>query len=440
MIKSKPYYQLIPDKVYQSFSIIEDLIRPDIKGYSSDNLKEVISIVSCHIRKNDGTSQLQMTYLRKLVAQGDRYLLALIDLNIIQRIGKAIKGQSSYQYRFAPEYQSRFKSIPLRNAKVILRIERAQKQIKYNISKSMRKRIEQIKYLKLLTIDPTYKDFFESNFSISYDQYNSIIGSATRIMNGDIFYTIDSTSGRFHSNITNMAKVLRPFLRINNEPLVNLDIKNSQPYLSTILLTNPGKVSWMTKDPAFAMLLQTLKVSLSQDVRKYITLVISGQIYEYLMTEFLKQDLELNRNDTKRQMLRILFARNRSPKDEINRKARQIFKNCFPTVHRIFSKIRGTEKGNKFQNFKRFAILLQTIESYLVLDVILKRIYKELPGTIAITIHDSIMTGVLTNNVSEVNKIMVEELTKFVGFAPKLSIEGIIREKERESKERIFTN
>lgn len=441
MIKSKPYNQLIPDKVYQSFSIIEDLIRPDIKGYSSDNLKEVISIVACHTRKNDGTSQLQMTYLRKLVAQGDRYLLALIDLNIIQRIGKAIKGQSSYQYRFAPEYQSRYKSIPLRNAKLILRIEKAQAQIiKHNVSKSMSKRTEQIKYLNLLTIDPTYEDFFESNFSISNDRYNNIIGSATRIMNGDIFHKIDSTSGRFHSNITNMAKALRPYLRINNEPLVNLDIKNSQPYLSTILLTNPGKVSWMTKDPAFAMLLQTLKVSLSQDVRKYITLVISGQIYEYLMTEFSKQGLELNRNDTKRQMLRILFARNRSPKDEINKKARQIFKNCFPTVHRIFSKIRGTEKGNKFQNFKRFAILLQTIESYLVLDVILMRIYKELPGTIAITIHDSIMTGVLTNNVSEVNKIMVEELTFFVGFAPKLSIEGIIREKIRESKERIFTN
>jgi len=55
--------------------------------------------------------------------------------------------------------------------------------------------------------------------------------------------------------------------------------------------------------------------------------------------------------------------------------------------------------------------------------VILKRIYKELPGTIAITIHDSIMTGILTNNVKSVLKIMKEELTKFIGASPQIKIE-----------------
>jgi predicted HAD superfamily phosphohydrolase YqeG len=59
-----------------------------------------------------------------------------------------------------------------------------------------------------------------------------------------------------------------------------------------------------------------------------------------------------------------------------------------------------------------------------MLDVILKRVYKELPGTIAVTVHDSIMTGVLTNNVEAVRKIMIEELTNFVGFAPNIKLEG----------------
>jgi len=178
-------------------------------------------------------------------------------------------------------------------------------------------------------------------------------------MDKDIFYSVDNTSGRFHSNVTNISKKLRPFLRINGEPLANIDISNSQPFLSTILLTNPGKVSWMTKNPDFALLLQSLKVSLSQDVKKYISLVISGQIYEYLMTEFSKEGLELTRDETKLQVLRILFARNRMPQDATNRKAKQIFKDRFPKVHRIFSKVRGSEKGDKFSNFKRFAILLQ---------------------------------------------------------------------------------
>ncbi|MCK9282317.1 MAG: hypothetical protein M0P71_17005 [Melioribacteraceae bacterium] len=475
MDQVKKYYQLIPEKVFQSLNTIEDLMRPGIKGFSIDNLKEVISIVACHVRNEVEPAQLQMKYIKKLVPQGDKYLLGLIHLGIIQRSGIASEKQKiSYLYNFSPEYQSKYKSIPLNNAKLILRIEKAHETFrKKESAKSIRGHSEQTKYLKQLTITDGFNEFIESTYSAETDQYNSVLGSATRIINKDISYSVDTTSGRFHSNITNMAKGLRPFLRINGEPLVNIDIKNSQPYLSTILLTDPGKVSWMTKNPAFAMLLQTLNVSLSQDVKIYISLVISGQLYEYLMSEFSKEGLHLTRIETKRQVLRILFARNRMPRNPINdtevfiykltekekrkreefirdypkiKKTRQIFIKLFPKVHRIFSKVRGHEKGDKFQNFKRFAILLQRIESYLMLDVILKRIYKELPGTIAVTVHDSIMTGILTNNVEAVHKIITEELTFFVGFAPKIEIEGIIKEnkeeeeRNKEERERIIYN
>jgi hypothetical protein len=111
------------------------------------------------------------------------------------------------------------------------------------------------------------------------------------------------------------------------------------------------------------------------------------------------------------------------PKNEINRKARQIFINRFPRVHFIFSKIRGNLKGDHFMGYQRFAILLQSIEAHLMLDIILKRISQEHPGTIAITIHDSILTGLYTNNVEAVAQIMKEEFTKFVGFTPVLKID-----------------
>lgn len=427
---TKKYFQLIPEKVYQNLSLIEELISPEIKGYSADSLKEVISIVASHVRKEDGSAPLKMEYIKKLVPQGDKYLLKLIELTIIQRSGYAKKGQTSYKYNFYPEYHSCYISFLLNNAKLILRIEKAQEEFRKEAFKLSRGRSQQMKFLKLLTITDEYIEYIESNFRTEMNQYNSILASATRIRNGDIFYSIDNTSGRLHSNITNMSKGLRPFLRIKGEPLVNIDIKNSQPYLSLLLLTNPTKVSYLTKNPVFALLLQTLNVSLSQDVKLYINLVISGQIYEYLMVEFAKEGLILSRTETKRQVLRILFARNRMPKEEINRKARQIFIKSFPKVHRIFSKIRGREKGDRFQKFSRFAILLQSIESHLMLDIILKRVYKELPGTIAVTIHDSIMTGVLTNNVEAVCKIMVEELTHFVGFAPTIKREENIIEKK----------
>jgi len=434
----KEYIQLIPEKINKNILGIERTIQP-INGYCRDNLFQVISIVASQTRKNGEPAQLQITYIKKLVPQGDKYLKELIKTGIIQRSGFPVKGQSSYKYNFAPDYLSKYFSIHLTNAKLIRRIEQARTQNNKVAAKSIRGRKDQTYYLDRLTIAPGYDDFIKSHYIAETDKYNCIVSSATRILNSDISFKVDSTSGRFHSNITNMPKGLRQFLRINGEQLVNIDIKNSQPYLSTLLLTEPGKVSGMTKNPAFAMLLRTLKVSENQDVKSYISLAVSGQIYEYLMKEFSKEGLELTRDETKKQVLRILYARNRMPKEGTNRKARQIFKNRFPTVYRIFSKVRGSERGDKFTNFKRFPILLQSIESYLILDVILKRIYKELPGTIAVTIHDSIMTGILTNNVEAVRQIMIEELTVFVGFRPQTTIEGMKGRKREEREGRDYS-
>lgn len=426
------YFQILPEKLLSNLPAVEQIIRPLITGYCSDNLKEVVSIVSCHVRKDEGATPLSVVYINKLVPQGDKYLRALIKAGVIERTGPFIPGQLCYQYDFTANYDGKYISLPLNNAKLIRRIETAQEALRKEAAKSVRGHSEQVKYLRQLTIEPGFMDFMQTNYTADTEAFNRVLASATRILNGDIFYSIDTTSGRFHSNVTNSPKGFRPYLRIYNEPLCNIDIKNSQPYLSTIILTNPGKVSYLTENTAFALLLQTLKVTLTEDVKKYIYLVANGQLYEYLMTEFAREGLHLNRAETKVQVLRILFARNRKPKDETNRKAREIFTARFPKVHRIFSKVRGHASGDKFTNYKRFAILLQRIESYLMLDIVMKRIYKELPGTIAVTVHDSIMTGILTNNVEAVRKILVEELTTFVGFRPNVSIEGIIESKEEE--------
>lgn len=418
MSVNNKYYQLIPGKILKELPAIADILSTEIKYFSQDYLKEVISIVACHVRKdNNEDAPLRMEYLRKLVPYAERYLNGLIDLEIIQRSPYYIPGQISYRYNFTPKYQSKYISLPLTNTKLIHRIRKAHSEIGKEAVKLIWGYASQVKYLKQLTLADGWQELVNS-FKDDTDVYNSVFASAMRIVNGDIFYSRDATERRFHSNVTNMKRELRPYLRVDGKPLTNIDIKNSQPYLSTIILTYPSKVAGLVKNIAFSMLLQTLKVSQNEDVKLYIKLVADGVFYEYLMKEF-----NLNRDETKIQVLRILFAPNRLPKNGTNRKCRLIFKSNFPTVHRIFSKVRGRDQGTKFENSNRFAILLATIESYLMLDVVLKRIYKELPGTIAITIHDSIMTGILTNDVEAVRKIMSDELTNFVGFCPKIKIE-----------------
>jgi hypothetical protein len=408
------YYQIIPENILQNINVVNDLLRPLIKGYSPENLKEIVSIVAIHALKENIPAPLRMLLIKKLVPQGDKYLKGLVDIGIILKTGTPAKGKSSYKYSFSPEYYSTFVSAPLNNAKLQRRIENTPKKTETE-NKGYS---PQTRFLKLLTLDPGYIDLIETTFKKGSEKYNYTISAITRINNGDFFHTIDSTGGRYHSNITNLPKELRPYLRIKGERLINLDLKNSQPYLSILLLTNSVKASKLIrKNRSFSMLLQSLKVTQSQDVKEYINLVISGRFYEYLMDEFLKEGLTLTRSEAKEQAFKILFGPNRTPKNQIDKTCLQVFINNFPGVHETFSIIKG------WDSFNRFAILLQRIESNLILNVILKRINKEHPGTIALTIHDSILTD--KNSIETVHSIMIKEFTSFIGYSPIIKIEGI---------------
>ena len=153
MKPANKYYQLIPEKVLKELPAIVGLLSTEIKGFCPDYLKEIISIVACHIRKDSEEAPFKMTYIKKIVPQGDKYLKGLIELEIIKRSGTAIIGQTSYKYSFAPDYKSKFLPVPLNNQKLIRRIELASEDMRKEAAKSIRTHGDQVKYLKQLTID-----------------------------------------------------------------------------------------------------------------------------------------------------------------------------------------------------------------------------------------------------------------------------------------------
>jgi len=328
-------------------------------------------------------------------------------IGLIRRIGKYVPGEVSYQYSFTPEYISRYKYFLVSDMYLVRRI------IKINLKRYNTHRYPgQAGYIRKLTITPEAFDLISNVDTI--EKYNAALSSILKIQQRDIFYSVDKTSGRFHSNLTNLPESLRQFIRINGKQLSNIDIKNSQPYLSTILLTNPCKISSFAKSKKLSVLLLSMKMIESMDVTMFVYLTIKGKLYEYLMQIGFAQD----RKEAKRQLFIIMFG----PVSYWS-KQHEIFEKWFPEVHERFSIIKGHVMGNKFESYKRLAILLQTVEAHLVLDIILPNIYKKHPGTIAVTIHDSIMTSVLTNDVEAVVCIMNEELKKFIGFPPTLKIE-----------------
>ncbi len=106
----------------------------------------------------------------------------------------------------------------------------------------------------------------------------------------------------------------------------------------------------------------------------------------------------------------ILFTGNQFIGQE-EAKPKKLFRELFPTVYDLFAHIKSKDK-------KLLPLILQRIESYLVLEVICKRIAKEQPSIPLFTVHDSIATTV--GNEKIVRDIMLEELTRYIGLEPSL--------------------
>ncbi|GGK41505.1 hypothetical protein GCM10007963_06880 [Lutibacter litoralis] len=148
---------------------------------------------------------------------------------------------------------------------------------------------------------------------------------------------------------------------------------------------------------------------------EYMLLVLKGELYEYLEHVFVDELGEefKDRESVKSVVFEVLFTDNRFIGQKGAEKKR-LFKKKFTEVYNLFSIL-------KRKNKTVLPILLQRIESYLIIDVIAKRISKEIPEAPIFTIHDSITTT--EEYYFKVRKIMDEELTLAVGFKPSLKRE-----------------
>ena len=162
------------------------------------------------------------------------------------------------------------------------------------------------------------------------------------------------------------------------------------------------------------MLCKSSETCTQSDVQRYKKLVKEGNFYQYIEKMLSKKEnQEIDRKKIKAAVFQILFTDNRFF-GQIDAVSKRIFREAFPTVYRLFAVIKQKDKRN-------LPILLQRIESHLVLQVVTKRIAKDRPELPLFTIHDSVITT--KGNEEYVKEIITSEIEKAVGFAPKLKTE-----------------
>ena len=253
------------------------------------------------------------------------------------------------------------------------------------------------------------------------------------------FYTsVDDNIGRFHSNIANIKKELRAFITYNGQKLVNIDIKNSQPLFSTLLLTrafykNSSKSINIYRLPSvltlintnksiinntisiidhYIMIVESSKTQYSKGFKKYNTLVNSGDFYKKI-SGLIAPNNPFNKAEMKTMMFMVFFSSNRfigQPQAHFKR----LFKAYFPEVYKVFALL-------KKKNHAALSHILQRIESNVIVELAAKRLSQESPHLPIFTVHDSIATT--EGNEVYVSKVIREEIFKFTGLNAKLGIE-----------------
>jgi len=426
-------------------------------------------------KKDKGYTNMCAKWMRDIHAQSDLFIAYLIEAGVIECDGIFIEGQKCLGYKFGYSYRM----IPYKEVEIT--DYRLKKAIRIQRQNQIAHRMENIKecmhivkwYLNhRLTIDGAaarrwVQEYFEQSWEeiapdtfitqkqseelqILSDKCNAMRYFIKQIENKDYDeweFSVDDKGKRLHGMFTFNKKELRMFTTYAGRRLVGIDLKNSQPYFSTLLLepefwqskkvrTNklqlldiaPEMYKVFRADGTIRRIITMLESSQSLTQHNvstgaYKSLAQSGEIYEFLLREMPKRLSPkfikhhgcriANRRVIKREMLRIMYSCNSDARKAYYETVRA-FQSIFPRVARLFEYV----KDGHYEWLPR---ILQRVESRLILQEICKTLAQEYPQMPLYTIHDSIVT---TEGNEFIVKAVVERiLTERVGCPPVLNFE-----------------
>ena len=440
----------------------------EITKFSKDKLAYIIGLISSipvhnkRLSHNSRYVPIHAATLQNHIKDYRQYFNYLIRCGIIDSNHQYIPGEHSIGYAFTSEYTRFLKPEPISSYTLSKLVRFAS----HNQDTSRQYQFLTKWFTGSLQIDKTAADeylyrLYQNNCRIPDGtnpvyKYNYSKTAIENIYHQNFYYGKDDNVGRFHSNLTNLKSVFRNFITFDGQPLVSVDIKNSQLCFSGILLNEnfyknfrePKKVHYFNDinhnlfdinhnlfnindiiidNDRYKSINKTNRLNniisyimigkdeLSHDssyFQLYTQKSEEGLIYEYISDEVFRQSGRIfkDRKELKEIVFTALFTDNRfiaQPEAEPKR----IFRDTFPPVYNLFSLIK---KGDSTV----LPRLLQTIEAKLMLDHVALRISREKPYLPIYTIHDSIVCPV--GYEQYVSTVIQEEMIQAIGISPTL--------------------
>lgn len=194
------------------------------------------------------------------------------------------------------------------------------------------------------------------------------------LISKDFYAARNKTNNRLDHNLTNLkSTLLKGYVKLDGEHLVDVDLSNSQPCLLAYLISSWDKVQMYFPD-----LVKKYKIpdidSAATDLALFLEKSGDGKLYD-----FLAEKLGWDRDLAKLIFIKIMFS-----KPKWNSRYKKQIRAVFPTIINFMDDF-------KVQNGKpnQLAIFLQKLEAKIFIDNIYNPIRKE--GYVIFSKHDSIL-------------------------------------------------
>lgn len=214
-----------------------------------------------------------------------------------------------------------------------------------------------------------------------------------KILIKDFYLHYPAPFTRIYSNLSNLKKCFKPYLRLNGKPMYGFDVANSQPLIVAAVFKRFSEQEYGCE---------------KEDVKEYIKNAETGNFYEFFME--LNNIKKEKRGEFKAQFFGRVFYPKIYPSDG---KWLLQFKEKYPTCFECMKSIKGTKL--KSNDYKKFPALMTEIESNFFINTNLKLIEK---GYNVLNIHDSLYCD--TKEGIELAKEIIKEKFGELGLTPKL--------------------
>lgn len=280
---------------------------------------------------------------------------------------------------------------------------------------------------------------------LSY-QINSVKAFAA----GDFRLSNRGRDERLHSILTSMKRELRSFIQYQGQNLVSLDIRSSQPYLFTMVLrksffsasvknplswkalvagfkpkavaSSPTPSSTPVPDPAYLPAPELLSIMfpgvthLSEkqivDRTRFLKISWTDGIYGILADELRASGAKINSVESMKKLVMWLFFEH--GKYKYNDARFKAFADLYPVEA-------GVIRGISSIQPKLLPVLLQRLESRIMLQMVTKSMSEKVSEAVLLAVHDCVLTT--PDSATQIEAVMREELARITGIAPGIKVE-----------------